>query len=177
MTLVRPSYDAWIEDLNKRCAALQRPELAALVAAYVEHLRSEQASDLARLMSHMAPDVRYDRFGVVTQTLNADELRTEMEAVIAAGGFPEYQMAIEHLVVEGSTLVVEGELACAATGAQLVALGRSLPEDGQLADEFIVTQRLAAFFDFADGLMTREITYRGRATVVCAEDGSESAVA
>ena len=66
----------------------QRPEVMAIVSAYVEHLRSEQASDLARLMSHMAPDVRYDRFGVVTQALNADELRLEMAAIIAAGGSP-----------------------------------------------------------------------------------------
>jgi hypothetical protein len=114
---------------------------------------------------------------VVTQTLNADELRSEMEAIIVAGGFPEYQMAIEHLVVHGSTLAVQGELACAATGTQLLALGRSLPEDAQPTDEFVVTQRLAAFFDFEDGLLTREVTYRGPATVVRADEGARGTAA
>jgi ketosteroid isomerase-like protein len=177
MTSDRPSYAAWIEDLEERCAVLERPELAALVAAYIEHLRSEQASDLGRLMSHMAPDVTYHRYGVVTQSLNADELRSEMQAIIAAGGFPEYQMAMEHLVVDGSTLVVQGELVCEATGTQLTALGRLLPEGAQPTETFIVTQRLAAFFDFADGLMTREVTYRGPTTVVRADQPGEGAAA
>ena len=83
-------------------------------------------------------------------------------------------MSIEDLVVDGSSLAVQGELACVATGVQLNALGRPMPDGGQPTDEFIVTQRLAAFFDFEHGLITREVTYRGPATVVRAEQaGSE----
>ena len=155
------SFDRWVAALEAQKEGLA-PNRAALVDAYIEHLRSERALDPDRFVAHMSRDVVYRRFGagMGPRVMNYDDVYAAYSAIAAAAAWPEYEMEMERFVVTDDMIIEDGILKFVGRGHGLVAQGYTLPEGGAPDDDYLVTTRMAAFFTYRDGMMTGEDTYR-----------------
>jgi hypothetical protein len=159
------SPERWFDWVEQQKVGLS-PERAANVELRLEHIRAEKAQDVDRIMAHMTDDVLFRRFGAVgnmAETMNYDDIRAMFTRAFATG-WPEFEMDTERFVVTDDMVLEDGDMYMTLDPAAL-ALRTDVPDDvGE--GKLLVTYRLAVFFEFRDGKMCREDTYRGPIRVV-----------
>ena len=155
----------WIDSLERYRVELVTPAQVSNFECYVEHITSEQAGDLERILAHMTDDVLYRNFGATTDTFQGkEEVRRRLRPGVEAG-FPMMEMHYDSFIVGSSSIGMAGTLYASGTAAQLRGVGRVLPEGTGGDDMLIVATPIAVFFSYRDGLMCGEDAFRSAATV------------
>jgi hypothetical protein len=153
---------AWLEQQKEGLS----PERAAIVDVRREHVVAEKAQDVDRIMAHMTDDVLFRRFGAVgnmAESMNYDEIRAMFTKAFATG-WPDFEMEPERFVVTDNMVLEDGDMWMTLDPAAL-ALRADVPDDIG-GSKLLVTYRLAVIFEFRDGKMSREDSYRGPIRVV-----------
>jgi hypothetical protein len=155
----------WVESLERYRVDLVTPAQVSNFECYVEHITSEQAGDLERILAHMTDDVLYRNFGATVGTFQGkEEVRRRFLPGVEAG-FPMMEMQYDSFIVGSSSIGMAGTLYASGTATQLRGVGRVLPDETQDDDMFIVATPIAVFFTYRDGLTCGEDAFRSAATV------------
>jgi hypothetical protein len=158
-----------IAAMRARRDALTNPRHVALVDIWIEHLESERAGDVERILDHLADDVRYRRWGHDREEFGSkDVMRRRFERVREGGGgvWPAYEFEIDRLLVDDEHIVMDGMFRSQIRGAQLRAQNAPLPEDAKDEDEFVIERRYCMFVTFRGSEVVGEDAYRDRASIV-----------
>jgi hypothetical protein len=158
----------WVAFLERAKKSVTDPKHQAMIDVFIEHLVAETSNQLERTMATLVPDAVYHVWGQTPIGPDAPEgskaSREQVRANYEAGmnssrGFPRYELKTERFFVGDDGLAMDGTILAPVIGTELVAWGQELPAGTAEDDEFVVSQRLALFIPFRDGLMVGEDMY------------------